>query len=202
MNNQWLALFTLYVYISAFPLAWARAWKKFLLYHPHPPQKATRCNYCERIKFSFLSFNYSTCLLSLNSASAVASRASGACVLSLAGRWKNGERYYDDENGREWKAALRLYLNFWIIHRFHFIADERRDFDGFSKALLHPFVPVGSFCFRFFFIPPTCSARSEWEMIRWQEQRRASATSNGWPVFLLFTQNSLTSPLLCDRPAN
>lgn len=27
-------------------------------------QKATHRNYCERMKFSFLSFNYSTCLLS------------------------------------------------------------------------------------------------------------------------------------------
>lgn len=27
-------------------------------------RRMSRCNYCERIKFSFLSFNYSTCLLS------------------------------------------------------------------------------------------------------------------------------------------
>lgn len=51
---------------------------------------STRCNYCERIKFSFLSFNYSTCLLSFNN-------VRRSSEMSMAWSY-NGERtYYDDE---------------------------------------------------------------------------------------------------------
>lgn len=53
----------------------------------------------------------------------------------------------------EGKEKLRLYLNFWIIHYFHFIADERRDFEGFTEAL------------RFFY------DLNGW-MIRWQAQEQ------------------------------
>lgn len=68
VNNQWIGIvyISIRIKLSTAVNTRGKKKKKLLLYFPHPPLKATRCNYCERIKFSFLSFNYSTCLLSFN----------------------------------------------------------------------------------------------------------------------------------------
>lgn len=80
--------------------------------------------------------------------------------------------------GMGYKKRL-LYLNFWIIHHFHFIADERPwktrfwwFFQSSQFPFLIPFVPRFGrlfFCFH--------HETNEWKMIRWQAQKRCL---NAW----------------------
>lgn len=141
--------------------------KRLLLYHPHPPQKATRCNYCERIKFSFLSFNYSTCLLSFNIA------AERACMLSLA-RWlRNRGRSWDGEcimmmrtRIKSRAEAIFKLLNYSSLP-FH--CGWKTRFWWFFRS--SPLFASSGLSFRstlviFFFFTWTCT--SEWKTIWWK----------------------------------